>query len=108
MEWNGINDLVTNIAFNHAQANPELARAALNDPARFSSMVQQLEQSRRQAEQQRQTMMAASSDPFDIEAQKRIEEAIRQENIAANLEAAMEYNPESFARVSVLDVYVCG
>ncbi|CDS12461.1 hypothetical protein LRAMOSA04655 [Lichtheimia ramosa] len=89
-----------------ANANPELARAALNDPARFSSMVQQLEQSRRQAEQQRQTMMAASSDPFDIEAQKRIEEAIRQENIAANLEAAMEYNPESFARVTRLYINV--
>lgn len=41
-----------------------------------------------------------NDDPFDIEAQKRIEDAIRQENIAANLEAAMEYNPESFARVN--------
>ena len=45
--------------------------------------------------------VAANSDPFDVEAQKRIEDAIRQENIAANLEAAMEYNPESFARVNI-------
>ncbi|KAI9317292.1 hypothetical protein BX666DRAFT_169923 [Dichotomocladium elegans] len=83
-----------------ANTNPELARAALHDPARFSAMVQQLEASRRQAEQQRMEMTAGhSDDPFDIEAQKRIEDAIRQENIAANLEAAMEYNPESFARV---------
>ena len=44
---------------------------------------------------------AANDDPFDIEAQKRIEDAIRQENIAANLEAAMEYNPESVARVYI-------
>lgn len=44
---------------------------------------------------------AVNDDPFDIEAQKRIEDAIRQENIAANLEAAMEYNPESFARVNI-------
>jgi hypothetical protein len=42
-----------------------------------------------------------NDDPFDVEAQKRIEDAIRQENIAANLEAAMEYNPESFARVKL-------
>ena len=39
------------------QTNPELARAALNDPARFSSMVQQLEQNRRHAEQQRMDMV---------------------------------------------------
>lgn len=44
---------------------------------------------------------ALNDDPFDVEAQKRIEDAIRQENIAANLEAAMEYNPESFARVNI-------
>ncbi|KAF7729221.1 putative protein serine/threonine kinase [Apophysomyces ossiformis] len=89
-----------------ANTNPELARAALNDPARFSAMVQEIEQSRRQAENQRAQMVAASDDPFDIETQKRIEDAIRQENIAANLEAAMEYNPESFARVTRLYINV--
>lgn len=41
-----------------------------------------------------------------MEAQKRIEDAIKQENIAANLEAAMEYNPESFARVTRLYINV--
>ncbi|CAO3597842.1 unnamed protein product [Absidia cylindrospora] len=86
--------------------NPELVRAAREDPSRFTTMVQQLEQSRRQAEDQRTQMMAANADPFDVEAQKRIEDAIKQENIAANLEAAMEYNPESFARVTRLYIDV--
>ena len=51
---------------------------------------------------------ALNDDPFDVEAQKRIEDAIRQENIAANLEAAMEYNPESFARVNIsINILIC-
>ncbi|KAI8068152.1 ubiquitin-related domain-containing protein [Gilbertella persicaria] len=86
--------------------NPELAYAARNDPARFSAMVQQIEQTRRHAELQKSQLAALNGDPFDIEAQKRIEDAIRQENIAANLEAAMEYNPESFARVTRLYINV--
>ncbi|ORX49770.1 hypothetical protein DM01DRAFT_1100331 [Hesseltinella vesiculosa] len=90
-----------------AQMNPELAQAARSNPGQFAALMQQLERNRRQAEQQREAMVqAANSDPFDIEAQKRIEEAIRQENIAANLEAAMEYNPESFARVTRLYINV--
>ena len=39
------------------------------------------------------------SDPFDIEAQKRIEDMIRKENIAKNMETALEFHPESFGRV---------
>ena len=41
---------------------------------------------------------------FDIEEQKRIEEAIQQANIAANLHAALEHHPEAFGSVIMLYV----
>ncbi|CEP16671.1 hypothetical protein [Parasitella parasitica] len=86
--------------------DPELAGAAINDPEKFSTMVQQIEQARRSASTKKAQLAAANNDPFDVEAQKKIEDAIRQENIAANLEAAMEHNPESFARVTRLYINV--
>jgi len=44
----------------------------------------------------------AAEDPYDIEVQRRLEEAIRQQNVNNSLEQAMEYAPETFGRVFML------
>ncbi|PVU96084.1 hypothetical protein BB561_001400 [Smittium simulii] len=83
--------------------NPELLEAATNSPEKFAKMTSDLEQQRYQAELQKMLELEAlNADPFNIEAQKRIEELIRSENVMKNMEHAMEYNPESFANVSML------
>jgi DNA damage-inducible protein 1 len=44
----------------------------------------------------------AGADMFDIDAQRQIEEEIRMKNVNENMEMAMEFIPESFARVVML------
>lgn len=88
------------------QENPSLAEAA-HDPDRFRAAW--MDEHRRirqmQVEQERQNELL-EADPFNIEAQEKIEKMIRDQNIATNLEKAMEENPESFARVTMLYIDV--
>ena len=56
------------------------------------------------AEERRMRM--ENADPFDVEAQRMIEEEIRKGNIERNFETAMEHNPEFFGRVNMLYINV--
>ena len=62
---------------------------------------QQEERKKREAERMR-LLSAAAADPFNMEAQRMIADEIQNKNIDANMELAMEYNPESFGTVIML------
>ncbi|KAL5594688.1 hypothetical protein BROUX41_001604 [Berkeleyomyces rouxiae] len=92
------------------RAQPALAEA-LDDPARFASLLQQNFNRDMDERRARQDQIDRwNADPFDVESQARIEEMIRQERVMENLQNAMEYNPEVFGRVHMLylDVEING
>jgi DNA damage-inducible protein 1 len=77
--------------------------AAHSNPQRFAELLRELNSRRADAERQRLLEIERlNADPFDVEAQRRIEEAIRNEVVDENFEHAIEYSPESFGRVTML------
>lgn len=73
---------------------PALADA-IHDPDRFREVWQQMIQDDEDRERDRQEQMRLlNEDPFNIEAQQKIEEMIRQESVQENLQFAYEHNPE--------------
>lgn len=93
----GINDIRS------TQTQPEIAAAAQSDPARFAELLRQTQDKQRQADAaQQREIQTLNADPYDVEAQRRIEEAIRQAAVMENMEHALEYSPESFGRVTML------
>ncbi|CAJ2640144.1 unnamed protein product [Trifolium pratense] len=88
------------------QSDPELAQIILgNDLNKLQEILRLRHRQRDQLRRQKEEEMALLyADPFDVEAQKKIEAAIRQKGIDENWEAALEHNPEGFARVVMLYV----
>ena len=88
---------IANLLINNFKVQPELAEAAVSNPSRFAELLRQTRSRHQEAEAQLQGL-----DPYDIEGQRRIEEAIRQQAVMENLEHALEYSPEAFGRVTML------
>ncbi|KAJ4725403.1 DNA damage-inducible protein 1 [Melia azedarach] len=88
------------------QSDPELAQVLLgNDLNRLQDLLRERNRQRSELRRRQEEELALLyADPFDVEAQKKIEAAIRQKGIDENWAAALEHNPEAFARVVMLYV----
>ncbi|KAK5119564.1 hypothetical protein LTR85_007392 [Meristemomyces frigidus] len=85
---------------------PALAEA-INDSARFREVWQEMMREDEDRERERQEQMRLlNEDPFNVDAQRKIEEMIRQEAVQDNLQFAYEHNPEVFGRVTMLYIPV--
>lgn len=74
-------------------SKPDLA-AAIDDPERFRAIWSDLYQQEKQQQDERQRQIALlNEDPFNVEAQQKIEEMIRQDRVTENLQHAYEHNP---------------
>ncbi|KAM4827874.1 protein DDI1 homolog 1 [Thomomys bottae] len=85
------------------ERNPVLADALLSGNLDTFSRVLR-EQQREIALREQERLRLYTADPFDREAQAKIEEEIRQQNIEENMTIAMEEAPESFGQVAMLYV----
>lgn len=79
---------------NMRSQQPDLADA-INDSGRFRDVFQTMVRQDEDRERERMNQMRLlNEDPFNVEAQRKIEEMIRQESVQENLQHAYEHNPE--------------
>jgi DNA damage-inducible protein 1 len=83
------------------EQRPALAEA-INDSNRFREVWTDMmrEDERREGERMEQ-MRLLNEDPFNIDAQRKIEEMIRQQSVQDNLQHAYEHNPEGEFELSL-------
>ncbi|RMZ10217.1 hypothetical protein D0860_03881, partial [Hortaea werneckii] len=88
------------------EQRPALAEA-INDSNRFREVWMEMIREDQDRERERmEQMRLLNEDPFNVEAQAKIEEMIRQEQVQNNLQFAYEHNPEVFGRVTMLYIPV--
>ncbi|GAB7363725.1 hypothetical protein MBLNU230_g4293t1 [Neophaeotheca triangularis] len=88
------------------EQRPALAEA-INDSNRFREVWLEMIREDEDRERDRQEQMRLlNEDPFNIDAQRKIEEMIRQQSVQDNLQHAYEHNPEVFGRVTMLYISV--
>ncbi|XP_010534822.1 PREDICTED: DNA damage-inducible protein 1-like isoform X5 [Tarenaya hassleriana] len=88
------------------QTDPDLSQAISgNNLHKLQDILRSRHRQRSELQRQKEEELALLyADPFNVEAQRKIEAAIRQKGIDENWAAALEYNPEGFARVVMLYV----
>lgn len=68
---------------------------AINDSNRFREVWLEMIREDEDRERERmEQMRLLNEDPFNVEAQRKIEEMIRQESVQENLQFAYEHSPE--------------
>ncbi|KAG9246538.1 hypothetical protein BJ878DRAFT_278052 [Calycina marina] len=73
---------------------PELA-GVIDDPRRFAEAIENLGRQEQEAQRRRQEEIERlNDDPFDMDAQLKIAEMIREERVQENLQNAIEHTPE--------------
>lgn len=82
--------------------DPELA-AAVSDPNTWREAFTMRQRQQQEAERERrEQIQMLNEDPFNIDAQRKIEELIRQDRVVENLEKAYNENPEGMLDQNLL------
>ena len=74
--------------------DPELAAAVMDPNAWRQAFIARQEQQQAAERERREQIEKLNEDPFNIDAQRKIEELIRQDRVVENLEKAYNENPE--------------
>ena len=84
--------------------NPPLYEAIVSgDLEKFKTVLDSQKEAREKAQaEHRELQRRIAANPMDVEAQRLIQEQIQRENVDANMQQALEHNPESFGHIVML------
>jgi len=81
---------------------PQL-ESVIDDPKAFEEEFKKIEQEMQERKRKElEELRYINDNPFDVEAQKKIENAIKKENVNRNYEYAIEHHPEFFGDITML------